>query len=108
MNRENKRLPDYLAGFQSWGRRHFASGSAPASGAANRALAVGMEWRKAPPDGETESVFRGGAEDGRRGRLRSPLEIMSRAGVLSFSMKAAITGPTILARVIEPSNNNKT
>jgi len=90
-------------------------GSAPASGAANRALAVGMESRKASPDAETESVFRGGAEEDRRGRLRSPWDVTSRdrrltesMSSISLSINTTINGPTILARVIEPSNNNKT
>src|SRR2546425_9625235 len=119
MNRQNKPLPDYLAGSQARSRRSsrhpeascaadsvtvrsaglavsirlrlllilifspsegekrtqimrrlespngdWLGGSAPASGAANRALAVGMESRKASPDAETvssEGVFRGGA-----------------------------------------------
>src|SRR6266403_1905559 len=111
MNRENKRLPEYVAGFRSRRRMHFASRSAPASGVANRALAVGTERRAAAaPDPQSlakEPVFRGGAEDGRRGRLRSPRNIMSRVGGLSFSINIPITGPTILARVIAPINNNK-
>jgi len=111
MNRENKRLPEYVAGFRSRGRMHFASGSAPASGVANRALAVGTERRAAAaPDRQSpakEPVFREGAEDGRRGRLRSHREIMSRDGGLNFSINAAITGLTIVARVIARINNNK-
>jgi len=117
MNRENKWLPDYLAGSQARGRMHFASGSAPASGAANRAFAVGTERCALTADRETvsgEGLFHEGAEDGGRGRLRSPQEIMSRDGGLTESMRSislsintAVTRPTILACVIEPSNNNK-
>ena len=96
---------------------HLASGSAPASGAANRALAVGTERRALTADGKTvssEGIFLEGAEDGRRGRLRSPRNAMSRNRGLTESMRSislsihtTVTGPTILARVIEPSNNNK-
>ena len=158
MNRQNKWLPDYMdcmAGSPARGRRshrdaeasdaadsvnarsaglavsvHPASGSAPASGAANRAPAVGIERRavaraRARTSVTGERVFREGAEDGRRGRLRSRCrrhhndsvktasDIMRDRGLtesmrsISLSINTAVTRPTILARVIEPSNNNK-
>jgi len=45
-------------------------GSALASGATNRALAVGLEWRDVLQDGDSvfrKRLFREGSEDGSRG-----------------------------------------
>jgi len=57
-------------------------GSAPASGATNRALAVGLQWRDVSQDGGSvfrKRVFREGSEDGSRGGCAPRLNWITRA-----------------------------
>src|SRR6266704_2352432 len=65
-------------------RRSTRMGSAPATGATNRALAVCLGWRDASKAGGRafgKRFFREGADDGRRGACAPPVSFVLREAV---------------------------